>query len=155
MSTKPASSAYAVFRPRRGRWMALIAAAAAVVVFGIVAFNLPQGGVTGWTAVDAGALFVFGLAMATILWRFAAIKAVPTPDGLTVRNLLVNRDLAWEEIVGVQFGGGTPWLVLDLADTEQLAVMAVQRADAEFAVSEAERMAALVEAHGFQDPRVG
>lgn len=140
---------YAEFRPRRGRWVAVVAATASIVVFAIVAVTLPKGGVSGWTWLDAGAIFLFGVAMAAFLLRYAFIKALPTDQGLTVRNLFVTRELAWEQIVGVQFGGGTPWLMLDLADTEQLAVMAVQRADGDFARAEAERMAALVEAHGY------
>ena len=46
-------------------------------------------------------------------------------------------------------------LILDLADTEQLAVMAVQRADGAFARQEAERLAALVQAHALDDPSAG
>lgn len=139
---------YAVFRPRVGRWVAIGAAAAAVIGFGVLALSLPRGGVTGWTDLDAFFVFLFGVAMAGFLLRYAFIKAVPTEDGLLIRNLFVTRELQWAQIVGVQFGGGIPWLTLDLADTEQLAVMAVQRSDGAFATSEAERMAALVEALG-------
>lgn len=142
---------YAPFRPRSGRWVPLVAGLVTVAVFAFVAVNLPKGGVTGWTGVDAMALFLFGLAMAAFLWRYTAIKAVPSETGLVVRNLFLTRELEWAQIVGVQFGGGSPWLILDLADTEQLAVMAVQRADGAFADREAERLAALVEAHALRD----
>lgn len=150
-SSTPSRDPYAPFRPRSGRWVPLVAGLVTVAVFAFVAINLPKGGVTGWTGIDALALFLFGLAMAAFLWRYTAIKAVPSDSGLLVRNLFLTREVAWAEILGVQFGGGSPWLILDLADTEQLAVMAVQRADGEFAQHEAERLAALVEANALQD----
>lgn len=146
---------YAPFRPRSGRWVPLAAGVVTIAVFGFVALTLPKGGVTGWTGVDAAALFLFGAAMAAFLWRYTAIKAVPSDEGLLVRNLFLTRTLSWAEILGVQFGGGSPWLILDLADTEQLAVMAVQRADGAFARQEAERLAALVQAHALDDPSAG
>ncbi|GAB3589369.1 PH domain-containing protein [Calidifontibacter terrae] len=139
---------YAVFRPRVGRWFAIGSSAACVVGFAVLALSLPRGGASGWTDLDAFFVFLFGLAFASFLLRYAFIKAVPTPSGLLVRNLFVTRELDWAQIVGVQFGGGIPWLTLDLADTEQLAVMAVQRADGGFATAESERMAALVQALG-------
>lgn len=146
---------YAPFRPRSGRWVPLVAGLASIAVFGFVALNLPRGGVTGWTALDAIMLFLFGVGMAAFLWRYTAIKAVPSSEGLVVRNLFLTREVSWAEILGVLFGEGSPWLILDLADTEQLAVMAVQRADGDFARAEAQRMAALVEAHAFPDESVG
>ena len=36
--------------------------------------------------------------------------------------------LTWAQVLRVQFGDGAPWVTLDLDDTDQLAVMAIQRA---------------------------
>lgn len=143
--------AYATFRPRRSRIVSIGTAIAVVVVFGITAFTIPHGGVTGWSTADSVAMFVFGLAVAAFLLRYALVRAKPTRDGLHVRNLIVSREIPWAQIVNVQFGGGAPWLVLELDDTETLAVMAVQRSDGEFASTEAQRMAALVEANNRRD----
>lgn len=140
-------AAYATFRPRRSRIVSIGTAIAVVVVFAITSFTIPHGGVTGWTTVDSIAMFVFGLAVAAFLLRYALVRAKPTPDGLHVQNLIMSRDIAWAQIVNVQFGGGAPWLVLELDDTETLAVMAVQRSDGAFATAEAQRLAALVEAN--------
>nr|WP_246242917.1 PH domain-containing protein [Flexivirga aerilata] len=85
--------------------------------------------------------------MALFLLRYALVHAKPTETGLHVQNLIASRDIPWAEIVNVQFGGGPPWLILELADTETLSVMAVQRSDGDFAMAEAQRLAALVDAH--------
>lgn len=149
--TEHSEAAYATFRPRRSRIVSIVTAIAVVLVFGIVAFTIPHGGVTGWNTPDSAALFVFGVAVAAFLLRYALVRATPTPEGLHVQNLVVSRDIDWAEIVNVQFGGGAPWLVLELSDTETMAVMAVQRSDGASATAEAQRLAALVEANNRRD----
>lgn len=141
------SSPYDVFRPRRSRIVATVSAIATVVVFVIVAFTVPRGGVNGWAGTDSAMFILFGVAVAAFLMRYALVRAVPTESGVSVRNLISTRTVAWTEVVNVQFGGGTPWLVLELNDTEHLAVMAVQRSDGPRAEAEAGRMAALVQVH--------
>lgn len=145
--TRDLRAAYATFRPRRSRVVSIAVAILVVVVFTVVAFRIPHGGVTGWNTADSVALVVFAVAVAAFLLRFAFVRATPTPQGLHVTNLIVSRDLDWAEIVNVQFGNGAPWLVLELSDTETLPVMAVQRSDGDFANTEARRLAALVEAN--------
>lgn len=140
-------TAYAVFRPRKSRFVSIGVAIALVVVFVIVAVRIPHGGVTGWNTADSAAMVAFAVAIAAFLMRYAFVHATPTPEGLHVTNLIVSRDLDWAEIVNVQFGNGAPWLTLELSDTETLAVMAVQRSDGAFAEAEASRLAALVEAN--------
>lgn len=140
------ADAYRPFVARRGRVMAFAAAALMVVTFGVIAFMvLPNGGATGWTMLDKWMMFLFGCLLGWGLTRWGLVRAVPTPEGITVRNLLTKRFVPWAEIVDVQFGGGRPWCLLDLADTEQLAVMAIQRADGPSAEAEASRLAALVQ----------
>lgn len=139
------SDPYATFRPNRSRIVAIGSAVVCVVVFTVVAFTVPRGGVNGWAGTDSMMFILFGLLIAAFLMRYAQVKAVPTETGVAVRNLLSTRTVEWNEVVNVQFGGGTPWLVLELTDTEHLAVMAVQRSDGPRAEAEAGRMAALVQ----------
>lgn len=147
MSGAGTGTPYDVFRPHRSRIVAVVSAVACVVVFTLVAFTVPRGGVSGWAGADSTMLVLFGVVVALILMRYAQVRAVPTPEGVQVRNLMSTRTVAWTEVVNVQFGGGTPWLVLELDDTEHLAVMAIQRSDGERADAEAGRMAALVQVH--------
>lgn len=135
----------APFRPRRGRVMPLVMATVALLVCAGVAVGMGASG--SWTVGDQLTLVAFGAALAAFLWRYASIRAVPDAEGLTVRNLVVTRRVAWDEVVAVNFAEGAPWVSLELTDDDELAVMAVQRADGDLARAEAQRLAALVARH--------
>lgn len=135
----------APFRPRRGRVMPLVMGGVALVVCVGVAVGMGVSG--GWTPGDQVTLVAFGAALAGFLLRYAGIRAVPDADGLTVRNLIVTRRVGWDEVVEVSFAEGAPWVSLELADDDELAVMAVQRADGAMAREEALRLARLVARH--------
>lgn len=133
------------FRPRRGRVLPLVMAGVAVVVCTVVAIGMGAGG--AWQVGDQLALVGLGLALAAFLGRYASIKAVPGPTGLTVRNLMLTRTITWDEIIEVRFPDGAPWVTLELDDGDELAVMAVQRADGQVAREEALRLARIVDRH--------
>ena len=136
----------AVFRPRRGRILPLVMATVAVVVCTAVAVGMGVAG-TGWALGDQLALVGLGLAMAAFLGRYASIKAVPDATGIRVRNLMLTRRVSWDEILEVRFPEGAPWVSVELDDGDELAVMAVQRADGQFARDEALRLAGIVDRH--------
>lgn len=96
---------------------------------------------------------LFGVGLAALLWRFASLRAIPTTSGLHVVNLIRRHDLEWASIIGVGFSGGSPWAVLELNDTEEVAVMAIQRSDGARAKREASRLAALVLHHSAPERR--
>src|SRR5450759_5090887 len=77
---------------------------------------------------DLAGIALLGLAITWFCWRQASVSARVDESGLTVRNLMVSRRLAWAEIVSVRFGNGRPSVQLDLADGDTLAVMGIQRA---------------------------
>jgi Bacterial PH domain len=147
------SDAFAVFRPRRGRVVALSGAVLSVAVFTVIAVFLPgpaEGGI--WRGGDRVFFAGCGVAIAALLWRYATIKAVPTRGGLTIRNLVLTREVTWDAIMSIQFSGGDPWVTLDLDDTDTVAVMAIQKADGEWGRREASRLAALIQALGLGSP---
>ena len=145
---------YAVFRPRRGRRVALAMSVLSVVIFTGGALSMPwvDPRLGGWSVPDRVVLVCCGLVVAAGLWRFASIRAVPSPRGLVIRNLIMTRTLEWTQIVRVQFGGGAPWVSVDLDDTDTIAVMAIQRADGAIAQAEAARLSALVQVHSRPRP---
>lgn len=102
----------------------------------------------GWDLLDRFFLVLCGVAVAGAMWRYASIRAVPSPQGLVIRNLITTRKLEWTQIVRVQFGGGAPWVSVDLDDTDTVAVMAIQKADGVHGRAEAARLSALVQVHG-------
>jgi hypothetical protein len=144
---------FAPFVPRRGRRVAWVFAVVAVVVFTALALLVPATDYAGWSAGDSLLLAAFGLLVAFVMWRFAAIRAVPSREGIVVRNVAVTRRLRWDQIEGVRFAGGDAWAWLDLDDGDQVAVMAVQRSDGAFAREQASRLVALVQARGGTMPR--
>ena len=143
------ADAFRPFRSRRGRAVANVLGTLSVVVFVGIAVLVPaNSGLTQWHAADRVGVALIGLAIAGMCWRYATIAARPTRDGLVVRNLFTTRRLAWAQVVSVQYGAGAPWVTLELDDTDQLAVMAIQRADGDSSYQEASRLAALVQALG-------
>jgi len=148
------SDPYAVFRPRRGRRVAAAMSVLSLVIFTGGALSMPWGDsrLGGWGVSDRLLVIACGLAIAVALWRFASIRAVPSTRGLIIRNLMTTRNVVWSQIVSVQFGGGAPWVSVDLDDTDTVAVMAIQRADGVFGQAEAARLSALVQVHGGPSP---
>jgi hypothetical protein len=116
-----------------------------LVVFGALALLLPaNAGLTTWHPADRALVAGIGVVIALVCWRYATIRAVPNLDGLLVRNLVLTRTVTWSQVIDVEFGGGAPWVTLELDDTDTLAVMAIQRADGQSAMAEAQRLAGLV-----------
>ncbi|MEE6272242.1 PH domain-containing protein [Georgenia wangjunii] len=142
---------YAPFRPRAARVVSLVLilltllGAAAIIVFmpGLenVAFEIGDQIGTAATA----------LLICWFCYRQYSVAAVPDENGLTVRNLILSRRLAWAEIISVRFGDGRPWVQLDLADGGTLAVMGIQSADGARAAQQARRLATLVAVHEGRD----
>lgn len=137
------ADAQAPFRPRRGRILPLILGSVAVVVCTIVAIGMGAAG--EWQVGDQLALVGLGLGLAAFLGRYASIKAVPDGSGLMVRNLMLTRTVTWDEVIEVRFPDGAPWVTLELDDGDELAVMAIQRADGQLGRDEAMRLARIVD----------
>lgn len=134
---------YAPFRPRAARWVAwslLALIAVAVVALLVLSFTTLEG--YGWP--DRILTVVFAGAGALVVFRQAIVAALPSPDGLRVRNLFVTTEVDWAQVVRVNFAPGRPWVTLDLSDGDTLAVMAIQGADGDYGMREARRLAELV-----------
>lgn len=143
----------ASFVPRRGRMMALASGGLSLLLFALIAWLLPGPAEGGqWGPVDKAMVAGLGVAIAVLMIRYARISATPVAEGLRVRNLMLTRTIAWSEIEGVRFGGGEPWVNLDLIDGESVAVMAIQRADGAAADADAQRLADLVARGGAAEP---
>lgn len=149
---QPAGDPYRPFVPRRGRWVAMATAVIILALVVTLAIGVPGEGRFGWSFLDRALLIAFGGAGAAFVFRYARLRAVPSRDGLRVRNLIRSHDLEWAEIVSIGFTDGAPWPVLELSDTEEVAVMAIQRSDGPGSRVEAARLAALIRHHSAQEP---
>ncbi|GHG52394.1 hypothetical protein GCM10011331_17170 [Flavimobilis marinus] len=150
-----APTLYTPFRPRMTRVVGA-GIGGLLTVSGVVLWLTSPGAPgTGYDALNtAGLVAVLSLGL-LLVWRHATVHALVTPEGIRVRNLVHTTVLAWDQIEGVRFGSGQPWVSLDLVDGNELAVMAVQSADGAFATQEARRLATLVGAHGTPRPPAG
>lgn len=125
--------------------MSLALAAVVLVLLSAVALVLP-GGPRGFHTPDRLGVFAVGALVAAALCVMARPRLVAEERGLTVVNLLQTRFLEWPEVVRVGFRRGDPWVLLDLADGDTLAVMAIQANDGERAVQAVRALRALVAA---------
>ena len=138
---------YRPFRPTAARWVAGVLAIVVLVFMVSLAVVLPAIAGAEVGVADRIGIAGFGLLVAWFLTRQAGVRADPDETGLTVRNLLVTRRVEWAEVVSVRFGQGRPWVQLDLADGDTLAVMGIQASDGARASTEAVRMSTLVAVH--------
>jgi len=139
---------FAVFRPRRGRFVAITLAVAAICIFTFIGIFIQATVIHDFQVSDRILFASIGWILAALFYRYASIKATPSPEGLTVRNLFLTRTVTWPQVVGIEFGQGMPWPTLELNDTDTLAVMAIQRSDGPRSLAEAARLNALIQGLG-------
>ena len=133
--TAPADAAIEL-RPHRARIFAYVAAfviAATLVVVGLL-LKAKSTGVFFQTA-DQVAMGVLGLVLAGLVLLFSRPRLLLGPTGLSVRNLLGDKHIAWGDVVAVSFPAGSRWARVDLADDEYVPVLAIQAVDTDRAVA--------------------
>lgn len=150
-------------RPQRARVVCWAAAAGIVVVFTAVALALrgPTDG-SGTHAVDAMfgigdqiAMIGLGLIGATVVVGLTRPRVTADAAGIQVRNLVGAYQLPWNVVQAVRFDRGAPWASLILADDDEVAVMAVQAADRDYAVEAVRGLRRLLAEHQRQAPADG
>ena len=124
-------------RPVRLRRVAFGTAAVVVVLFVAIAALL---GRTSSEGVEFGpgdqvAMVLLGALVAAGVLVLARPTVVADLDGVRVQNIFTAKDVPWEVVRAVSFPDGTPWAMLDLADDDQIALLAVQAADGQRAVA--------------------
>lgn len=130
-----------VVRPVRLVRVARVAAALVVVVFVAVAVALGTAGEgpvrpgqLRFGLADQLAMVGLGLLAAGAVLLFTRPRLVADDEGVTVRNVIGETRLPWAVVTGVRLDDGEPWARLDLADDDQLSVMALQANDGSHAV---------------------
>lgn len=130
-----------LLRPVRLLRVARVAAALVVGVFVVVAIALGSAGEgpvrpgqLRFGLADQLAMVGLGLLAAGAILLFTRPRVLADDDGLLVRNVLGETRLPWQVVLAVRLDEGEPWASLDLADDDQLALMALQANDGQHAV---------------------
>lgn len=111
-----------------------------------VGFLLKVGssGVVFRTADQVGIALV-GIVIASCVLLLARPRLRVGPSGISVRNALGYKLIAWSDVVDVSFPPGARWARIDLADDEYTAAMAIQAVDKERAVSAMDQVRTLMQ----------
>jgi Bacterial PH domain len=142
-------------RPVRLRRVAIGIAIVVVVIFSVIAALLGHTSSEGvvFGPGDQAAMVVLGLLIACGVLLIARPTVAADVHGLRVRNILGTRDVPWEVVRTVSFPDGSPWAMLELADDDRLAVLAVQASDGPRAVAAVRGLRALQARHAAGEGR--
>ena len=122
-------------RPRRITIYAGVASAIVVGVSVYVSITLRSGdtGVIFRTS-DAVAVMLLGVLFAAGLMLVGRPRLRISADGMWVRNILGEKFVPWPLVRRLAFPEGSNWAQLEMADDEQMPVMAIQAMDRQRAV---------------------
>lgn len=116
-----------VFRPRFTLAVCLALVLAYVVGAAILLVTLA--GSPGEHSTDRLAIVLIAAIAVLTSVLLGRVRAVADDGGLTVRNPVRTRRIAWAAIVAVRLGRNDSWVQLDLDDGTTHPVMAIQAAD--------------------------
>jgi hypothetical protein len=137
-------------RPRKVRWICTIAAIAIFVVFASTATALTGktegGGV--FHRGDQVAMVILGALIGLGIMAIARPRVRADADGVRIRNIIGGYQLPWDVVRAVKFNRSSPWASLELADDDEVAVMAIQASDKEYALDAVRALRRLLAAHG-------
>ena len=140
-----------VYRPKRIRWVAGIAAVAVVVLFTVASFGLR--GSAGFENSgrfergDQAAMIGLGVLVALGILALTRPRVSADADGIKIRNVVGGYELPWSVVRAVRFDRHSAWASLELYDDEQVSLHALQAADKEYAVDGVRALRALHSAH--------
>ncbi|UMB67632.1 PH domain-containing protein [Mycobacterium paraterrae] len=146
MTAQPGQDTWdAQLRPRLTPYVAYAAAAVLVIAHVVIALLLKLGstGVIFQTS-DQIAMVVLGVVLAGLVLLFARPRLRIGPSGLSVRNVISDRLVPWDDVVDVSFPLGARWARIDLPDDEYVPLMAIQSVDKDRAVAAMDTVRELV-----------
>lgn len=136
------------YKPRKSRIGAWIGATAFAGSAFALSFTLgtrtPEGGTITWA--DQAAMVGLGLIGAGIILSFLRLRVRADERGIEVRNVVSTHRLPWEVVVEVSLPDRMQWAIMELADDDELSIMAIQITDKERAVTAVKHLRALLEA---------
>lgn len=125
----------------------VVAVTSAVALVGAVAFlwsMLPASVRDEFTVLQRITVLVLFAVILLVLYGLFRTSARADVSGLRVVNIYKARHLEWPEVISLSLNPNRPWAMLDLADGETLAVMAIQNADGARASRSARELAEVI-----------
>ena len=143
--TQPSGEWDLQVRPYRVKFFAY-GAAVVIIAVHITVGALLKRSATGvlFQTSDQIAMAVLGFILAGAVLLFARPRLRVGSVGISVRNVLSDRLIAWPDVAGVSFPQGARWARVDLPDDEYVPAMAIQSVDKERAVEAMDRLRELV-----------
>jgi hypothetical protein len=145
-----------VVRPRKtliAAWIGAVVVLGLFVVIGVLLRTADTG--VYFRLADQVAVVLLGLFIAGGILLLARPRVRADAAGIEVRNILMTRTLAWDQVERVSFPDSASWARLDLPDDEYLPVLAIQAVDGRHAVDGITRLRALHTASRTSGPPAG
>jgi hypothetical protein len=135
------------YRPRKSRIGAWIGAAIAFGGFTALSFTLgsrtTEGGVVTWA--DQAGMVGLGVIGAVIALAFLRLRVRADEKGIEVTNVASKRYFPWQVVTAINFTDKMTWATVELADDDEMSIMAVQVTDKQRAVAAIKHLRALLE----------
>lgn len=135
------------YRPRKSRIGAWIGAVVAFGGFTALSFTLgtatAEGGTITWP--DQAAMVGLGVLGAGIALSFLRLRVRADDKGIEVRNVTTTRYFPWQVVTGINFTDKMTWATVELADDDEMSIMAIQVSDKTRAVAAIKHLRALLE----------
>jgi hypothetical protein len=135
------------YRPRKSRLGAWIGAAICFGGFTALSFTLgsqtAEGGAVTWA--DQAGMVGLGVIGAVIILSFLRLRVRADERGIEVTNVASKRYFPWEIVTAINFTDKMTWATVELADDDEMSIMAVQVTDKERAVAAIKHLRALLE----------
>lgn len=135
--------------PRRLRIVCAIGAAVLVGVMVVVGLLLKSSstGVVSFQTSDQVAMIVLGLVLGAGVLALGRPRLDADADGVRVRNLVGSYTLGWDMVRGIRLDRSAQWATLELANGDEMAVLALQVVDGERAAAAMDGLRALLKAN--------
>jgi PH (Pleckstrin Homology) domain-containing protein len=143
--------------PRKLRTICLVSGIAVVVLFAVLSTAL-HGKTEGGGVFERGdqlAMITLGVLFGLGIMSFARPRVRADAKGVRIRNVVGGYELPWEVVKAVRFSRHSPWASLELADDDEVTMMAIQAADKEYALDAVRGLRRLLAEHGGAAGRAG
>jgi hypothetical protein len=135
------------YQPRKSRIGAWIGAVVAFGGFTALSFTLgaqtTEGGTVTWA--DQAAMIGLGVIGAGIALSFLRLRVRADEKGIEVVNVTSKRYFPWQVVTAINFTDKMTWATVELADDDEMSIMAIQVSDKERAVAAIKHLRALME----------